>query len=761
MCQNTYHMNCVRPPLLKKPSRGFAWSCAACSRAQERKLEARHTPNVLDPNADAEEEEYPEDEEEDAAGVDTGRTGSDDEGAHQPATAEQIYHASLWPWRYLGIHCKPEDALDYDDRIYPRASSRLGPRHQANVLPWPGRPVEYVKPLEIRKLGRRDARLSKEVQAQIEADRIARENRPKWVQDEPQSYVPRGGDYDNDDPNNTAQLLYRPVEEVTAEVSNADIDEYMDQARGMSASLGLPKESTNLHDVAVNVLFKDDFDTAKALRDLSRVDKAEFKEPELNAGEKKKFEEAVAKYGSEWHQIMKHVRSITPATTVRYYYTWKKTEDGKRVWGNYSGRKGKKEAKKAEALASKLQDDVADDHDDSAFDAEKAVEKNRGFVCKFCSTKSSRQWRRAPNATNALVSENGSKSTSKDKNNQYVVALCRRCAELWRRYAIQWEDIDEVAKKVAQAGGRAWKKRVDEELLKELQTANEMMNKTVYSSPDDAASAASAAAPSLSQEPPRKKLKGAPDKELEQTGSESGSMSGLVPTKKKEKPVEKPAAPPAPEIPKPRLLPCAVCQQLEPLGDQHLSCRECRLTVHRNCYGIIDNRSPGKWVCDMCTNDKSPQVSIVSITLPAFLGTTADSDCSTTNACCAPSRTGITTSSSLAKATYKKRTEKDRERERIERENAEKAANYYQKRQEEMNKPIKPHEPLKRTADNNWVHVTCAVWTPEVKFGKAKALEPSEGIPSIPRARYAERCAVCNQRGGACVSCHQCRVPGE
>lgn len=28
-------MNCVRPPLLKQPSRGFAWACGPCSRAQE------------------------------------------------------------------------------------------------------------------------------------------------------------------------------------------------------------------------------------------------------------------------------------------------------------------------------------------------------------------------------------------------------------------------------------------------------------------------------------------------------------------------------------------------------------------------------------------------------------------------------------------------------------------------------------------------------------------------------------------------------
>ena len=50
-------MNCVRPPLLKKPSRGFAWACAACSRAQERKLEARHTPSLLDSHLEGDEEE--------------------------------------------------------------------------------------------------------------------------------------------------------------------------------------------------------------------------------------------------------------------------------------------------------------------------------------------------------------------------------------------------------------------------------------------------------------------------------------------------------------------------------------------------------------------------------------------------------------------------------------------------------------------------------------------------------------------------------
>lgn len=87
-----------------------------------------------------------------------------------------------------------------------------------------------------------------------------------------------------------------------------------------------------------------------------------------------------------------------------------------------------------------------------------------------------------------------------------------------------------------------------------------------------------------------------------------------------------------------------------------------------------------------------------------------------------------------------------------------KAAEFYRQRQEDLGRPLNPREPLKKTADNNWVHVTCAVFTPEIKFGNARALEPSEGIPSIPRSRFQEVCKVCKTSKGACVSCQQCRA---
>ncbi|ROV91264.1 hypothetical protein VSDG_07799 [Cytospora chrysosperma] len=673
-CKHTYHMQCVRPPLQKKPARGFGWACGPCNVAQERKLEALNAPHLHETlsHISAEDEELmEEEEEEDPAQANTNRTSPIVEEEHPPPTAEQIYQASLWPYRYLGMHCKIEDALDYDDRIYPRASSRLGPRHQATVSPWPGRRVQYVKPLEIKKTGRKDGRHSKEVQALIEKDKREREQRPKWVQDEPFSgYIPRGEDLPEDDPNCTSKCLWKPAEDqedghakdtdgdiIMSEVS---IDDYMDKARTMTKQLGVPDHCTNLEDIARDLLYKNNYDAEKSLQQLAKVDKSAFKEPELSAAEQKKFEEAVGKFGSELQSVRRFVKTVPHKWIVRYYYKWKKTPQGKKIWGNYSHRKGKKEIKRAQAEASKAADEVADDHDDSAFDTEKAKDKKKNFMCKFCNTKNSRQWRRAPGVTSAVVTETGSKS--KDKGAQYVVALCRRCAELWRRYAIQWEDLEEVARKVAAAGGRAWKRKIDEELLKELQAANDRMRLTKYSTPEPSVAppvaTATPVAQSTAQEPPRKKLKS--ERDSEPVASDGGAGAAAAHYK------------------------CVLCP------------------VESTEHDFVE----------------PPRIS------------------------------------------HKKKTEKERERERLEKEIALKAADFYRKRQEDLGRPVNPREPLKRTADNNWVHVTCAVFHPEVKFGNAKALEPSEGIPSIPRALYQEVCKACGKQGGACVDCHNpnCRV---
>lgn len=637
-------MSCVSPPLLKKPSRGFAWACGPCSKAQEQKLAARNTPNVHDVVMEGEEDEIA-DEEEDLSGAsaevtEAGQTNPprSAEVSIKPGTAEQIHQASLWQFRYLGIHCNVEDALDYDDRIYPRASSRLGPRHQANIPSWPGRPIEYVKPVEIKKKytkggQKKDSKLPKETVAAMEADKAERERRPKWVMDEPVGYVHRGQDHHNASPNSTAKLMFRLPE--VGEISGLpqrgmsdyqddaligdremQVKGYMARVKTLATSLGLPSLSTNLLDVALDLYNANGYNAEDALQALFDIDVAAYREPLLTPAEIKKFEDGVTKFGSEWHSIKKHVKTVSAANIVRFYYVWKKTDRGKRIWGSYTGRKAKKEAKKAETTTTgKLQDDVADDYDDSAFDNDKAFEKKRGFQCKFCATRSSRQWRRAPNtpAGSMILEATGAKATSKDKGNLLMVALCQRCAQLWRYYAVQWEDIDEASKKSVPAAPRQWKRKVDEELLKEIEAADleESAWQLAHAAPMvPALEEVTPAAFGLAAEPPRKKVKGAPDQDL----TDQVVAPIVVQPPKKKVPVEKPyVPPPPPEPPKAKLLPCAICSEFEPKGDQLLICKDCRMTVHRNCYGVVgEHRSSSKWSCDPCTNDKNPQVSVVS-----------------------------------------------------------------------------------------------------------------------------------------------------
>lgn len=763
VCRNTYHMYCVRPVLTKKPARGFAWACAACSRAQERKLEARQTPILGDGTSEAPEadEEMVEEEEDDHPnGALNGTTGSTPaliEEEVRPATEEQTAQARLWPYRYLGIHCRVEDVLDYDDRIYPRASSRLGPRHQAVVNSWAGRPIEYVKPVEIKKKymksagGRRDNRLSKETIAAIESAKKERANRPGWVFDEPTGFIRRG----EDEPvpigtkqARTAELRFKmPTAEQMPSRGEDDapgsdmnptdrekfIDDYMERAKQLAPGIGVEKHSTNFLDKALELLYANNFKADAALAKLKQADKhKDLKEPRLRPDEVKAFEQGVSKYGSEWRNITKHVGSVPHSSIVRFYYMWKKTPRGRQVWGNYGGRKGKKEARRNSS--AKLVDDVADDHDDSAFDYDKAVEKKRGFQCKFCSARASRQWRRAPAVPPGTTVPSESGSRQKDKGPLLNIALCLRCALLWRKYGIQWENVDEVAKKIGQSGNKSWRRRLDEELLTQLLASEEAgpTDMTTSTAATAAALGVPTGASSQTQLDSRKKARN------EKESTTTSAATSVEPVTKKRAANEKPSepAPIEPEPPVAKTLPCAVCAKVEPSGDQYLTCRDCRLTVHRNCYGISHVQNTVKWLCDTCSNDRNP---LISTSYECVLCPVSWTEHELIEA---------------PKTTHKKKTDRDREKERLERGLVTDAIKLYREKQEAVGKPVGPREPLKRTAGNNWIHVNCAIWTPEIKFGDAKELEPAEGFGLISADRFRDTCKVCKSNKGACVPCH-------
>ena len=344
-----------------------------------------------------------------------------------------------------------------------------------------------VKPAEIKKRyvksssHKKDAKLSKETVAAIEADKAEKAKRPKWVMDEPPGYVHRGEDYPNKDPKCTAELMFKmpPLgvhstrgEDDARTVTEEQVEAYMTRAKALAESVGVKPYCTNFLDKCLALFTKHEYDAEVALKQVKKLDRRkDLREPELTKEEEKRWNEGVVKYGSEIRSVRLHVKTINHGDAVRYYYMWKKTPKGKEIWGSHSNRKGKNK-KAAEDVQTRLLDDVADDQDDSAFDSVKAMHRKRGFQCKFCNSRNSRQWRRAPGvAPGQTVAADG--RASKSNSVGFVLALCQRCANLWRKYAVKWENTDEIAKKVAQGGGKAWKRRIDEELLREVYAATE------------------------------------------------------------------------------------------------------------------------------------------------------------------------------------------------------------------------------------------------------------------------------------------------
>lgn len=835
-CSNHYHMLCVNPPLARKPSRGFGWSCAACSRAREQKMSENQgivyvrkqnqpSPESSTPNSPARSNALSTQTSNSAETSPPVLTRAeelaqafDEKSKTHNLTAEQKHQLKLWPFRYLGLHSKIEDVLDMDDRIYPRAASRLGLKHQCNVGDWPGHPVVYYESIKPEK---KRGRIAKKVVASLplkllpqdEGDQktaelllLDKKDRPSWLQEKPAGYVERGGD-------DTATLMWKTPENVPIGPGD-QFDTFLEQvATPLAKDVGVESYTPNYIDACLKAYMDGGYDSNAATEEIKLFTRKTLKEPTLTPSEVALFEKGVKQYGSELHEVYKVVKTKKPADIVRFYYLWKKTPNGHKIWDNYEGRKHKRKLEHARG-EGELVDSVADNFDDAKYDLKKAKEQNRSFVCKHCHTQTSDGWQRAPGVPAAGDSDP-------------IIALCLRCARLWKLYGIVWENPLEVMKKQSQRGSYGTKRLIEEELVRDAQAIidesdrfshENAMKKVKLETPvffppkpakraESETSSQSSESPSPMEIPPPKvRQKPGPKKGWKLTklaeenksdttsavASDAASKRGLEndtdETSDEVVPVVKKKRGPKPKV------------KQEAPGSSESNNGMLKLSIHNPDPVVFSEKTLPLTVGNPVVNSTPPSSSVTSQdpkTTKQALSENQDSSSAVSQT--SPQSTPKSKAASVAPSptfTCQVCMDETASEEQLQCENCGVTIHpvCYGVRHtvkgswkcDACQNDAKPQvgviygcvlcppkesnsdsslfgsitgkpEAVKRTFGGNWAHVKCSIWISELAFGNVEHLQPIENVSTIKKLG-AVSCNLCASPSGACVTCPHCGI---
>lgn len=497
-CQKSYHLLCLDPPILTKPKRGFAWYCAACNKELEDKLAENRgkmlessQPSVIIKNEQRDSRDADESNNNENTNTfndnDHVKENDNNSNSHEADSSSLRYeqlakkfleedkNISLkkrremeeWPYRYLGVHAKFEDALDLQDRPYARAASRLGAKYQCTSLTdWFNHKVQYYDTddsstnsnnKKLKRYYNRNKKSSTPIHVEEDDEfenkkfpipdeykNLKPKQFPGWLQPKPKGYIERGTD-------ETSKLLWKMPDNSTEEVSKM-IEKYIKDCAPVAEKLKLATVTTpNFVDAILLILMRHGYKPEECMADVEKLTRDSLKEPTFTPEEVKRFEDSVRIHGSELYPVFKDVGTQTSAMVVRFYYLWKKTKSGHEIWDNFPGR-----AKNKFKSTKDVGVDLDNPEDDGIYSSTKINKSQVKFKCIYCETNHSPEWFRAPGAT-------------MDEKNHICEGLCYRCAKLWRKYAAKWENPIELIKSQEKKGSYANKKKVEYALIREAE----------------------------------------------------------------------------------------------------------------------------------------------------------------------------------------------------------------------------------------------------------------------------------------------------
>ncbi|RDX51269.1 hypothetical protein OH76DRAFT_1505916 [Lentinus brumalis] len=268
-CKHFFHMECVTPPMLSKPSRGYGWTCAPCSRAHDEEVEGHerlrhHTPVAPKPKSNA------------PAARGRGRPRKDRVLAEKEENVE-IKHFKMWPFRYFGLYTFAEDTLDPDDLIFPRAATRVGPKYQAVV---PAAPGTADRPAGVEERGG---------DSTIEVLSLVNEMSPEEVEKQKLTLTRN-------------EILRSSVDWLT------------------EVTFRLTEAWLNKRDFAT-VSMRSPLRLRKWMKNETRYTDKEWTQNEIAA-----FEDAIQMHGAELRAVREEVGSRTMPEVVRFYGLWKNSK---------------------------------------------------------------------------------------------------------------------------------------------------------------------------------------------------------------------------------------------------------------------------------------------------------------------------------------------------------------------------------------------------------------------------------------------------
>ncbi|KAN0062893.1 putative PHD type zinc finger protein with BAH domain-containing protein [Thecaphora frezii] len=809
-CKKFFHMKCLNPPLASKPAKGYSWTCAPCSKRHEQDVgHALATGGTIASNGNGDANGQGLVRAAASAAVrgrgasltagrgrgrggalsarralrgqeDTGLSDHSPDGSPAPEkTIDDIRGTrcfNRWPYRYFGQHTHAPDVLDPHDSVYPIATTRLGVKYQAILPSWEEQKAAGLG-VHFRAKGTgKDEDGNGEEGAETAASRApAARRRGGRPGKRKRGGIAEATDRSNSPTTgaNTPTTLPTPMPSEPPEFERGTdqsvqpifLPSVVQEERTLNAYMkaaklpirNVPGYNVDLLNRALVVLTEKKGQPVPALQALSQSKPEDLRIVSWSAKELKQFDTAMKECSSDMRQLKKRIPTKKYSDIVRHFVVWKteriredleaQAQAAAAPDGQGSGEaKGSSRSSPSRPSASRAVSPSL-----SVFGDEATPAPARS--CSMCSTVSSEVWYKGPVSwTNR--------------------ALCINCGLYWRKYAAEAHNPELVSINTRNKSSSA--ANVAAAVTATAAEENGVLGVAPFIKPGKAKEAGKAGAAGTGV--------------AAANGSVSSSSSASAST----------AAPVA--LPRPKFdpLPCVLCRQMEP--QQKLAqCRSCSLSVHTACFGLdeaeLEKAVAGQWYCEACENEETLDAALVPHCI--LCSKRAQQEALEVSLRRAAAGAGVGAAATVAGGGAEKPAapEKPRGRGRpsLESKAAAKAAAAaaavaaassassagsagtaattsagattlngggaassaaaLAKLLQAISAPLGPLDAFKPTECNNWVHVVCALFTPEVVFSDAPRLKTVEGCGNLPPWRYEATCSVCDERAGSCIMC--------